>query len=52
MVKNISKVNDTTVAETGTQEVRRIYGRTELVNRKANLEEQLIDVNKLLAVFD
>ena len=52
MVKQISKVNDTTVAETGTEEIRRVYGKTELVKRKASLEEQLVNVNELLAVFD
>ncbi len=52
MVKNIDKINDTTVAETGTEEVRRVYGKTELVNRKAKLEEDLANVNELLAVFD
>lgn len=52
MVRKISKVNDTTVAETGTEEVKRIYGKTELVKRKESLEEQLVNVNELLAVFD
>ena len=45
MVKEIQKVNDTTVAEIGTEEIRRVYGKTELVNRKASLEEQLLNVN-------
>ena len=52
MVKRIDKVNDTTVAETGTEEIRRVYGKTELVNRKASLETQLANVDELLAVFD
>ena len=52
MAKIISKVNDTTVAETGTEEIRRVYGKTELVNRKASLDEQLAAVNDLLKVFD
>jgi len=52
MVKKIDKVNDTTVAETGTQEIKRLWGKTELVNKKASLEEQLASVNELLAVFD
>lgn len=52
MVKRIDKVNDTTVAETGTEEVRRVYGKTELVNRKASLEADLVKVNELLAVFN
>ena len=48
----IVKVNDTTVAQVGTQEVKRVYGKTELVTRKASLEAQLVEVNDLLAVFD
>ena len=44
----IVKINDTTVAEVGMEEVRRVHGKTELVNRKANLEEQLAKVNALL----
>ena len=36
MVKQISKINDTTVAETGTEEIRRVHGKTELVKRKAS----------------
>lgn len=52
MAKRIDKVNDTTVAETGTEEVRRVYGKTELVNRKIKLEEDLARVDELLAVFD
>ena len=48
----ISKINDTTVAQLGTQEVRRVFGKTELVARKESLEAQLTEVNDLLAVFD
>ena len=48
----IIKVNDTTVAEVGTKEVRTLHGKTELVKRKARLEEQLAVVNSLLAAFD
>ena len=47
----IVKVNDTTVAEVGTEEVRRVYGKTELVNRKARLESELLQVNALLAML-
>lgn len=49
MATQITKVNDTTVAETGLEEVKRIYGKTDLVNRKADLERQLQKVNDLLA---
>lgn len=44
----IVKVDDTTVAEVGTEEVRRVYGSTELTKRKADLEAQLAKVNSLL----
>jgi hypothetical protein len=48
----IEKINDTTVAEVGTQEVRKVYGKTELVKRKERLETNLAHVNSLLAKFD
>jgi len=44
-------INDTTVVKVGTQEVRQVFGKAELLNRKANLEEQLKEVNELLALF-
>lgn len=46
---NIVKINDTTVAEV--RETRSIYGKTDLVNRKAALEAQLEQVEELLAAF-
>ena len=46
------KINDTTVAMIGTQEVRHVYGKTELVKRKEDIEVQLLEVNELLALFD
>ena len=52
LMAEIIKVNDTTVAEVGTKEVRIVYGKTELVKRKESLEKQLVVVNELLAVFD
>ena len=51
MMTEIIKINDTTAAEVGTQEVRKLYGKTELLNRKAILEEQLQKVDSLLAVL-
>lgn len=48
----IIKINDTTAAKVGMQEIRQVYGKTELVNRKAQIEEQLAEVNSLLGVFD
>lgn len=48
---DIIKINDTTVAEIGTQEVRRLYTSTELAKRKKILEEQLVKVNELIAVL-
>jgi len=44
----IIKIDDTTVAEVGTEEVRRVYGKTELVKRKERLEADLLKVNNLL----
>jgi len=48
MVTTIEKINDTTVAEIGTQEVRRVYGKTELVERQTRLQEELDKVENLL----
>lgn len=48
----IVKLSDTTIAEVGTEEVRRVYGKTELVERKKSLDAQLEKVNALLAAFD
>lgn len=45
------KIDDTTVAEVGMVEAKRIYGKTELANRKADLEKQLLDVNEFLALL-
>lgn len=47
----IEKINDTTVAKIGTQEIRHIYGKTDLVNRKTRLEAELLEVNELLAML-
>lgn len=46
----IVKLNDTTVAEV--REQRTIYGKTQLVDRKAALEAQLAQVDELLAAFN
>lgn len=51
IMAEIIKINDTTVTEVGTKEVRTVYGKTELVKRKESLEAQLLVVNELLAVF-
>lgn len=40
----IVKVNDTTVAKVGMQEVRQLFTSTQLADRKARLEEQLAEV--------
>ena len=48
MMTEIIKIDDTTVAKVGTQEVRQIFGSTQLTDRKARLEEQLAEVNALL----
>ncbi len=51
MMTKIVKINDTTVAKVGTQEVRQVFGSTQLAERKARLEEQLVEVNELIAVL-
>jgi hypothetical protein len=43
----IIKINDTTVAKVGTQEVRQVFGSTQLAERKLRLEEQLAEVIEL-----
>ena len=48
---NIIKINDTTVAKVGTEEVRRVYGSTELADRKTRLEAELLEVNELIAAL-
>ena len=47
----IIKVDDNTVAKVGTQEVRQVFGSTELAERKKNLEQQLSEVNELIEVL-
>lgn len=47
----IIKINDTTVAKVGTQEVRQVYGSTQLAARKEQLETQLAEVNELIAAL-
>lgn len=42
------KIDDTTIAEVGMEETKRIWGKTELVNRKAQLEADLAKINDLL----
>lgn len=51
MMAEIIKINDTTVAKIGTQEVRQVFGSTQLAERKKRLEEQLAEVNELIAAF-
>lgn len=45
------KINDTTVAKIGTQEVKQVYGKTELVKRREYLVEELAEVDSLLALI-
>lgn len=47
----IRKIDDTTVCQIGTKEVRQVFGKTDLVTRKERLETQLAEVNELLAVL-
>jgi len=46
------KVNDTTVAEVGMKEVRRVFGKTQLVARKEQLEAELAEVNEFMDLFN
>ena len=48
MMTEIIKINDTTVAKIGTQEIRQVFGSTELKKRKERLEEELSEVNELI----
>lgn len=48
----IVKINDNTVAEIGTEEVKRIHGSTELQKRQENLEAELVKVKALRAVLN
>ena len=43
-MSEIVKINDTTVAKIGMQEVKQIFTSTQLAQRKAVLEEQLAEV--------
>lgn len=52
MMTEIIKVNDTTVAKVGTQEIRQVFGSTQLAERKAQLEKQLAEVNELIDVLN
>jgi hypothetical protein len=45
------KINDTTVAIVGTQEVKRVFTSTDLTVRKERLETELKEVNELLAIL-
>jgi len=46
------KVNDTTVAEVGMKEVRRVFGKTQLVARKETLDAELAEVNEFLKLLE
>ena len=47
----ILKVNDTTVAKIGTQEVKQVFTSTQLAAERARLEEKLAEVKELEAVL-
>lgn len=51
IMAEIVKLSDNTVAEIGTQEVRRVYGSTELQKRQENLEAELVKVKALRAAL-
>jgi len=46
------KVNDTTVAEVGMKEVRRVFGKTQLLARKEQLDAELAEVNEFLKLLE
>lgn len=46
------KINDTTVAEIGMVETRRVFSKTQLIQKKELLEAQLVEVNEFLTLFD
>ena len=52
IIMTITKINDTTVIDIGTQEVRKIYGKTALVERKERLGAELQKINDLLAALN
>ena len=51
MTTTIVKIDDTTVAKVGTQEIRQVFGSTQLAERKAKLEAQLVEVKALIDVL-
>jgi len=51
MATTITKIDDTTVAKVGTKEVRQVFGSTQLAERKARLEDQLAEINELIAAL-
>ena len=51
MMTEIIKIDDTTVAKIGMQEVRQVFGSTDLAKRKIRLEEELKEVNELIAAL-
>lgn len=50
METEIVKINDTTVAQM--RAVRSIWGSTDLAKKKAALEEQIAEVNELIAALE
>lgn len=52
IMATITKINDTTVAKVGTQEIRQVFSLADLNMRKTRLETQLADIDELIAAFD
>lgn len=48
----IIKINDTTVAKVGMQEVKQVFGSTELADRKTRLTAELAEVQALIDVLN
>jgi len=51
IMAEIKKIDDTTVAKVGMEEVRQIYSSTQLVRRRKRLREELKEVEELLKVL-
>lgn len=47
-----TKIDENTVVEVRSQQIRRVYSKQELLDRKTKFEENLANINDLLSVFD
>ena len=51
-IMEIKKINDTTVAKVGTQEVRQIFSKSDLLKKKEMFEARLAEIDELLAALE